>query len=37
MVRIASVKYPNNSKTHDYLCPDTSINEGDVVYLEGND
>ena len=37
MVRIASVKYPNNSKTLDYLCPDTSIHEGDVVYLEGND
>ena len=37
MVRIASVKYPNNSKTQDYLCPDTSIHEGDVVYLEGND
>ena len=37
VVRIASVRYPNSDKTLDYLCPDKTIKEGDVVILEGMD
>ena len=36
-MRIASVRYPNSDKTQDYLCPDKTIKEGDVVILEGMD
>ena len=34
MVRIAKVKLVGSRKTFEYLCPDTNIDEGDVVYLE---
>ena len=37
MVRIAKVKLVGSRKTFEYLCPDTNIDEGDVVYLEGED
>ena len=36
-MRIASVRYSNSDKTQDYLCPDKTIKEGDVVILEGMD
>lgn len=37
MVRIAKVKLVGSRKTFEYLCPDTNIDEGDVVYLENQD
>ncbi|MCI5583102.1 MAG: macro domain-containing protein [Anaeroplasma sp.] len=34
MIRIAKVKFGSGSKRYDYFCPDTSIVEGDIVYVE---
>lgn len=35
MIRVAGVRFPGSNKTYDYLCLDKSLDEGDVVYLEG--
>lgn len=35
MIRIAKIKFDDGSKVYDYYCEDTSINEGDVVFVEG--
>lgn len=37
MVRIAKVKFNSNGKLYDYFCSDISINEGDVVFVEGKE
>ena len=34
MIRIAKVKFGSGSRRYDYFCPDTSIVEGDIVYVE---
>ena len=37
MIRIAQIKFDESSKIYDYLCEDSLINEGDVVFVEGTD
>ena len=37
MVRIAKVKFGTGHKLYDYFCSDISINEGDVVFVEGKE
>ena len=37
MIRIAQIKFDESSKIYDYLCDDSLINEGDVVFVEGTD
>ena len=36
-LRIAKVKFNSNGKLYDYFCSDISINEGDVVFVEGKE
>ena len=36
-MRIARIKFHSNGKLYDYLCSDETIEEGDVVYVEGTD
>ena len=33
--RIAEIKIKNSQKLYDYFCDDLTINENDLVYVEG--
>ena len=37
MVRIAKIRFSGSRTSYDYFCPDKTIEEGDVVFLEGKE